>query len=173
MMFAEWEIKSRSRTCARSETPFNDGDTVWTLLFREKDGFHREDVSEAAWLQLKDTVEPFSFWRSTYQAPPPVPPEPIQKESVETLLRRLIQEDSPEHLNARYVLAAMLERKKILKPVDVRETGDERILIYEHAKSGEVFLIVDPRLRLDQIDTVQQQVSSLLNTGLAVQQPQQ
>jgi len=172
-MFGEWEIKSRSRACARSETPFNDGDTVWTLLFQEKDGFHREDVSEATWLQLKDTVEPFSFWRSTYQAPPPVPPEPIQKESVETLLRRLIQEDSPEHLNARYVLAAMLERKKILKPVDVREAGDERILIYEHAKSGEVFLIVDPRLRLDQIDTVQEQVSSLLGTGLAVHQPEQ
>jgi hypothetical protein len=173
MLFAEWEIKARSRVCSRSQTPFNDGDTIWTLLFREKAGFDREDVSEETWQQLKDTVQPFSFWRSTYQAPRPAPPEPIQKESVEALLRRLIQEDRSEHLSARYVLAAMLERKKILKPVDIRENNDEKILIYEHAKSGEVFLIVDPQLRLDQLDTVQEQVSSLLSAGLVVQQPEQ
>jgi hypothetical protein len=172
-MFAEWEIKARSRACSRSQTPFQDGDTIWTLLFREKNGFHREDVSEATWQQLKDTVQPFSFWRSTYQAPPPAPPDPIQRESVEALLRRLIQEDRPEHLNARYVLAAMLERKKTLKAVDVRETGEEKILIYEHAKNGEVFLIVDPQLRLDQLDSVQEQVAALLSSGLAVQQPEQ
>jgi hypothetical protein len=172
-MFAEWEIKARSRVCSRSQTPFSDGDTIWTLLFRERDGFHREDVSAATWQQLKNTVQPFSFWRSIYQAPQPAPPDPIQKESVEALLRRLIHEDRPENLNACYVLAAMLERKKILKSVDVRETGDEKILIYEHAKSGEVFLIVDPQLRLDQLDNVQEQVSALLSSGLAVQQPEQ
>ena len=172
-MFAEWEIKARSRVCSRSQTAFSDGDPIWTLLFRKRDGFHREDMSEATWRQLKDTVHPFSFWRSTYQAPQPAPPDPIQKESVEVLLRRLIHEDRPENLNACYVLAAMLERKKILKSIDVRETSDERILIYEHAKSGEVFLIVDPQLRLDQLDNVQKQVSALLSSGLAVQQPEQ
>jgi hypothetical protein len=89
------------------------------------------------------------------------------------LLRRLLDEDRPEYLNTRYVLAAMLERKKILKPVDVRETGSEKILVYEHAKSGEAFLIVDPGLRLDQLDAVQNEVAALLANGLASQQPEQ
>ena len=173
VMFAEWEIKARSQVCARTQTPFNDGDTIWTLLSRDRDGFHREDVSESAWLDLKDNVQPFSFWKSKYQGPPPARPEPMQKESVEALLRRMIQEDRPGHLNARYVLSAMLERKKILKHVDTRESASERILIYEHAKSGEVFLIVDPRLRLDQLDAVQNEVSGLLAEGLAVRQPEQ
>jgi hypothetical protein len=172
-MLAEWEIKARSHACARTEVPFNDGETIWTLLFRDKHGFRREDVSEAAWDQLKETVQPFSFWRSKYQAPPETPPEPMQKESVEALLRRLLDEDRPEYLNTRYVLAAMLERKKILKPVDVRETGPEKILVYEHVKSGEAFLIVDPGLRLDQLDAVQNEVASLLANGLAAQQPEQ
>ena len=52
----------------------------------------------------------------------------MPKESVEELLRRLVHEDLPEHLNARYVLAIMLERKKTLKQVDTRESAEERIL---------------------------------------------
>jgi hypothetical protein len=173
MMFAEWEIKARSHACAHTQIPFNDGDAIWTLLFRDKHGFHREDISETAWADLKESVQPFSFWKSKYQAPPSAPPEPMQKESVETLLRRLLDEDRPEYLNTRYVLAAMLERKKILKPVDVRETPSEKILVYEHAKSGEAFLIVDPALRLDQLDAVQDEVALLLANDLAAQQPEQ
>ena len=173
MMFAEWEIKARSHACAHTQIPFNDGDTIWTLLYRDKHGFRREDISDAARTQLKESAQPFSFWKSKYQAPPATPPEPMQKESVEALLRRLIEEDRPEYLNTRYVLAAMLERKKILKPVDVRETGSEKLLVYEHAKSGEAFLIVDPGLRLDQLDAVQDEVALLLANGLASQQPEQ
>ena len=147
MMLAEWEIKARSHACAHTQIPFNDGDTIWTLLYRDKQGFRREDVSDEAWNQLK--------------------------ESVEALLRRLLEEDRPEYLNTRYVLAAMLERKKILKPVDVRETDSEKILVYEHARSGEAFLIIDPGLRLDQLDAVQDEVALLLTNGLAAQQPEQ
>ena len=34
--------------------------------------------------------------------------------------------------------------------------------IYEHSKTGEVFVIPDPQLRLDQIEEVQMQVAELL-----------
>jgi hypothetical protein len=173
MMLAEWEIQARSHACAHTQIPFNDGDTIWTLLYRDKQGFRREDVSDEAWNQLKESAQPFSFWKSKYQAPPSAPPEPLQKESVEALLRRLLEEDRPEYLNTRYVLAAMLERKKILKQVDVRETDSEKILVYEHARSGEAFLIIDPGLRLDQLDRVQDEVAVLLANGLAAQQPEQ
>ena len=161
-MLSEWEIKTRARQCARTGEAFVDGATIFTLLFRDRKGFRREDVSQEAWLQIKDSVEPFSFWKSKFQSPPPPAPEPLPKESVEQLLRRLLEEDLPEHVNLRYVLAIMLERKKTLKHVDTRETAEEKILIYEHAKTGEVFIIVDPRLRLDQLDSVQEQVYSMM-----------
>jgi hypothetical protein len=161
-MLSEWEIKTRARQCARTQEAFVDGATIFTLLFRDRDGFKREDISEEAWLHIKDGVEPFSFWKSKYQSPPPPAPDPMPKESVEQLLRRLLEEDLPEHVNLRYVLAIMLERKKTLKHVDTRETADEKILIYEHAKTGEVFIILDPRLRLDQLDSVQEEVYLLM-----------
>ena len=37
--------------------------------------------------------------------------------------------------------------------------------IYEHTKTGEVFVIPDPQLRLDQIEQVQQEVAALLAPG--------
>jgi hypothetical protein len=161
-MLSEWEIKARSRHCARTQEMFEDGATIFTLLFRERAGFRREDISEKAWQLVKESVVPFSFWKSKFQAAPPPAPEAMPKESVEELLRRLVTEDLPEHLNARYVLAILLERKRTLKQVDVRETADDKILIYEHVKTGEAFIIQDPRLRLDQLDAVQEEIYSLL-----------
>jgi len=161
-MLSEWEIKARSRNCARTQEAFENGATIYTLLFRDRTGFRREDISEKAWQQIKESVAPFSFWKSRFQAAPPAPAEPMPKESVEGLLRRLINQDLPEHMNARYVLAILLERKKTLKQVGSRESAEEKVLIYEHVTTGEVFIIPDPRLRLDELDAVQQEIYSLL-----------
>ena len=162
-MLSEWEIKARGRQCARTLETFENGATIYTLLFRDRAGFKREDISETAWQQIKESVTPFSFWKSKFQTPPPAAPEAMPKESVEELLRRLVSEDLPEHMNARYVLAILLERKRTLKQVDIRETAEDKILIYEHVKTGEAFLIPDPRLRLDQLESVQQEIYSLLS----------
>jgi hypothetical protein len=134
----------------------------YTLLFREKDGFRREDLSEEAWKERNDNIQPFSFWKSKYQAPPPAEPEPMPQQSVEGLLRDLMAEDNPEHTNARYILAIMLERKKLLKQLETKETDSGPLLIYEHVKTGELFLIPDPQLRLDEVEQVQFEVAALL-----------
>jgi hypothetical protein len=57
----------------------------------------------------------------------------------------------------------MLERKRLLVERDVQHREDGKMIrVYEHRKTGEMFLIPDPRLRLDQLETVQQQVVTLL-----------
>ena len=167
-MLSDWEIKARAHRCSRTDEPFADGEPIYTLLFRDRTGFTREDISEAAWRQLKHATKPFSFWKSRYHAPPAKPPETVPRESAEGLLRRLLDEGNAGSTSARYVLAIMLERKRILRQVDVRESGDERILVYEHAKTGEVFLILDPRLNLASIEPVQQEVYRLLNATNSV-----
>jgi len=58
----------------------------------------------------------------------PKPTEPVPKESAEQLFRRLMASDSPP-ANACYVLAAMLERKRVLKQVKTEETPKGRALI--------------------------------------------
>ncbi len=161
-MANEWEIKSRGNRCSVTERQFADGEVFHTLLFREQDGFSREDLSEEAW-QARDTSKtPFSSWKSKYEVPPPPAPEALGKQTAEDLLRRFMEEPGDQHANVRYILALMLERKRLLKPIETKEEEGNRLLIYEHRASGEVFVIPDPRLRLDQIESVQMEVAALL-----------
>jgi hypothetical protein len=39
------------------------------------------------------------------------------------------------------------------------------VLIYEHAKSGDVFIVPEVRLRLDELEHVQEEVSQLLRNA--------
>ena len=161
----EWPIKHRADACARTQRPFQAGEQFYTLLFREGDGFRREDLSEEAWAQRNENIQPFSFWKSRYEPPPPAPVEPLAKENAEELLRRLLAENNPAHANACYVLAVMLERKRVLKPVKAEPTDGRPVLVYEHAKSGDVFIVPDARLRLDEIEHVQEEVAQLLRNA--------
>jgi hypothetical protein len=161
-MANEWEIKGRSEKCAVTERPFQEGEHFYTLLFRDKHGFHREDWCEEAWAQRAETVQPFSFWRSTFEPPPPPVPEALGRETAEDLLRRYMQDENAHLANARYILGVMLERKRILKQIENREEDGLRTLIYEHVKTGEVFVIPDPGLRLDQLADVQNEVAAQL-----------
>ena len=165
-MQAEWSIQSRADRCARTGHEFAGGENFYTLLFRDRHGFHREDISEEAWAQLRkndaEKTQPFSFWRSRYEPPPAVAPEPLAKQTAEDLLRRYMEENDASHANARYILALMLERKRLLKPVETQNSAEGRTLIYQHAKTGELFVIPDPQLRFDQIEAVQNEVAQLL-----------
>lgn len=162
-MAAEWSIQGRGHHCAATSREFVDGEFFYTLLYEERDGYRREDLSEEAYhARPADAPAPYSFWRAKYEAPP-VNPEPIAKQSAEDLLRKYMEEEGPEHGNARYILALMLERKRMLKEREVKtEANGSLTRIYEHSKTGEVFVIPDPGLRLDQLEEVQAQLAEVL-----------
>ena len=158
-MNQDWEIHKRSAACTLTQRPFDEGELFQTALYREDSGFRREDVCEEAWSTLPEKPQPFSVWRSKYEPPPPPPPEPLAKQDAESLLRRLITENTEGSKNARYILALMLERKRLLRPIP---SEDSDILVYEYSGTGETFLIPNPHLTMEQIPEVQREVSSLL-----------
>lgn len=169
-----WNIRSRSHECAVSGRPFTEGEFLYTAIYFDTatGGFIRRDVSSESWEEDSRQRPPFSFWRSQYE-PPVVEAEPeiAPKESAQSLLNRLIEEDDPKTENARYILALMLERKRILSPTDVKQTDQGRMLFYENKKTGEVFVIRDPQLRLDEIEHVQEEVAVLLGLGTQAPSP--
>ena len=162
----EWSIQHRSESCALTGRPFVAGETFYTLLFRDGAGYRRQDLSEEAWQQRNENVQPFSFWRARFEPPPPAPPEPLPKENAEELFRRLVSAGDHANANACYVLAAMLERKRILKQIQTEERDRGRVLIYEQPKTGDIFVVPDPQLRLDELADVQREVAGLMaNAG--------
>ncbi|MBV9126766.1 MAG: hypothetical protein JO117_01630 [Verrucomicrobia bacterium] len=168
-MLTDWHIQARANRCAVTGREFADGEIFFTLLDRDPatSAFARRDLCREAWQQLRAdpaAPQPFSYWRTKYTPPPPPAPEPLPKENAEHLLRRYLQ--SGQHPRACYILALMLERKRLLRPVHAPTAGNAaqtpRLLTYEHARTGEVLLIPDPELRLDQVEEVQREVAELL-----------
>ena len=162
-MTTDWTIQIRSPHCTATGIAFNEGEYFYTLLFNEKDGFRREDLCEDAFRTRGESPAPFSFWRSKFEPPQAAPPEAVSRQTAEDLLRNYMLESGAGHANARYILALMLERKRLMREVGVKRGEDGSLTrIYEHVKTGEVFVIPDPELRLDQVEQVQMQVAGLL-----------
>jgi len=88
----------------------------------------------------------------------------LGQENAEQLFRRLIASEKPP-ANTCYVLAAMLERKRLLKQIRSENAPNGRALIYEHGATGDVFIVPELQLRLDELENVQNEVAQLLRAA--------
>ncbi len=170
MALAEsWHVRSRSRECAATQRPFTDGETIVTTLYPdpESSGYLRRDYCLGAWNELPtDAEKPFSFWRTTFAAPTGnTSDDPMEKLSPEEILARLVEEDEDHTENTRYILAVMLERRKLLRETDSQRTPNGILRVYEHRKTGEVYLIRDPDIPLSEVEAVQNEVIILLENN--------
>lgn len=168
-LITEWNIQTRSHGCEACARSFADKESYHTLLVDEKTHFRRSDLCATCWQEKFADAQNrsgfISHWQGVNQAPPPVT-EPIQRETAETLLRKLIEQNDPQYIPAGFILAVMLERKRILKVKEQIVRDGQRVFVYEQPKTGDLFTITDPNLRLDQLEQVQKDVAALLEYGL-------
>ncbi len=171
----EWNIQSRAHQCQNCSTPFKDKHHYHTTLLEHPQGFVRHDLCERCWNERDKQLVPdskfISHWQGVYEAPAASAPDAIQKDTAESLLRKLVERREDRFAAASYILAVMLERKRVLKVKSQLREGSRRIFVYEHGPSGDIFTIADPDLQLAQLETVQREVSSLLEHGLPEANP--
>jgi len=167
----DWNIQSRAAACEACAQPFTDRQALHTLLFDEHvENLRRMDICEACWQSqfsegARERKGFISHWQSIYEAPAPAT-DAIHKDTAETLLRKLIEQNDPRYAPAGYILAVMLERKRVLKVKEEVVRDGKRVFVYEQPRTGDVFTIADPALRLDQLEEVQRDVAALLENGL-------
>ena len=123
----------------------------------------RLDFCEDCWKALAP-ADWISVWKGPYVPPETAPEDPLRKATPETLLRSLIEGEEPEnHIQAIYLLAVMLERKRILVERAMKTAPDGTLVhVYEHRRSGDILLVADPRLTDDEIPGVQAEIELLL-----------
>jgi hypothetical protein len=155
-----WSVRKCAKECARCEKEFEDKEFLFSRLSFDEGEYERGDFCAACW----DKGNPgLSSWKTMFVVPPPPQEEAVKKENAESLLRKLLAKENEEDLNAVFILAVMLERKKILVERDTKTLEDGRKLrIYEHKKTNESFMVVDPELKLDELEEVQDEVVVLL-----------
>ena len=159
---ASWEVKSRATHCHESETEFSEGEVICSRLVVTPEGWARQDFSKGAWNKEKQEESLF-YWQTKFRLPPPKKEEPFKEENAEEFLREFVEKNDPDAVNTVFILAVMLERKRILIEQGLQRDPDGKpVRIYEHKDSGETFFIVDPELALDQIADVQMDVAKTL-----------
>jgi hypothetical protein len=172
----DWNLQSRAHACQACEQPFADQAPYHTLLFDERSGYSRLDVCEGCWQAqysqgASDRKGFVSHWQGTYEVPPVAPADPIARATAESLLRKLVELNDPQYRAACFILAVMLERKRLLKVKDQQHREGLRIFIYEQPRTGDLFTIPDPNLQLNQLEAVQHDVAHLLEHGLRPPEP--
>lgn len=168
----DWQIQTRASECQGCGRRFSDRQPYHTLLWADADAgrYRRQDVCPECWetryrQEARTRPEVVSFWRGVYEAPPP-PREPIQRDAAESLLRQLCERGDPRYRSAVYILAVMMERKRLLRVKEQFWRDGCRIFVYEHTRTGDVFTVQDPALKLSELDEVQREVARLLEQGL-------
>jgi len=162
MLTQEWNIQARALHCAATGRAFAKGERIFSALYWREGQYQRVDLGAEAWQARNENIEPLSAWQTEFVPPPPPEAEALKKDDAESLLRRLSAENAPGTRNARYILALMLERKKVLRQIERQKQENLSVLVYEHIPSGEVWLIDDPGLKLGELTAVQDEVARLL-----------
>ena len=88
----DWNIQSRGHVCSECELEFVDHGACHTLLIDENREYRRVDLCDACWeanyAESANHRKGFiSHWQGTYEAPPENPPDIIERDTAETLLR--------------------------------------------------------------------------------------
>lgn len=166
-MSQDWDIKSRAEACGACQAPFTDRQVYFSRLVFGAEGYAREDYCAGCWNARSADGSRYSAWQGVFRSPPPPAEEPLRKETAETLLRKLMEDQDPARRNVIFILAVMLERKKLLIERDVQVQDGQFTRVYEHRQSGETFVVQDPRLQLNELESVQREVAELLGAPAA------
>ena len=165
----DWNIQKRSKGCVSCEKEFIPKEEIFCLLQFETDGVLRTDFCDVCWQEkVKDIEENksyISYWRSVYNiVEQDENKKSFEKDAVESLLRKWIEIDDIKYQKLCYLLAVMLERKKVLlekkSTLDNEQSKDH--VIYEKPKTGESFVLINPRLNMSEISLLQGELSSIL-----------
>jgi len=161
---AEWNIRACADQCAACQKKFADRETLMSRVRFTADGYVRDDYCAGCWPGREPGADAeTSAWSAVWHAPAPKAPEALKKETAESLLRELMETEDPSKRNVIFILAVMLERRRLLVEKEVQLQPDGvKIRVYEHKQTGESFVVPDPQLKLAEIESVQREVMELL-----------
>ena len=170
-LITEWNIQSRGHGCEVCGRTFADKESYHTLLVDEKPDFRRSDVCATCW-PAKFADAPiarrvsFPIGRA-FMRPRRRVTEAIQKDTAETLLRKLIEQNDPAPRPRRLHPRRHARTQTHLQGEGTDSSATASAFSFTNiprpATSSPSPI---PNLRLDQLEDVQRDVAALLEHGL-------
>jgi len=112
----EYDIVGLSGVCSSCGKAFAAGEEFIACLFADEDRYIRKDFCSECSRQQEDEIRSaFSHWRSKLPAKDDKNKKPrINTDVLIEFFEKTADDDAPEKINFRFVLALMLMRKKVL-----------------------------------------------------------
>lgn len=136
----DWRIHRREARCSRCERAFEEGESIFSLLFFEADRLRREDQCPPCFEAPGQGGLPTDalFWRTRHLADRKAR-FAVDFEAIEELFLRLEGRCEGNLQELRYLLSLLLLRKKRLKLVGVRRSAGGETLCVRRPRRQEEF----------------------------------
>lgn len=168
-----WKIAGMDGRCQRCKTGFPHGGTFFSYLDWEMGGevpvFLRHDICADCWpLTLRELPDfpPPIYWHA-HRKKGDKNKQLVDLEAMKGLFFRLLEDDREEIAGLRYVIALMLQRKKLLKPVR-RFDGARGDLCFKDPRDEEgkkILRLAVPDLDEKALELLRDQLGEILGTS--------
>lgn len=157
----DYEIQRCSRRCAATDRELKDGEVCYSVLTAEGSAVVRRDYSREAWQGPPENA--LGWWQTTIVDPNAGRLQWAPGDVMLNYFERLL--DDPVAADARYVLALLLVRRRILR-VEGNETNEagQGVLHLSCSKSEQEYRVAEVMPTPDRVAEIQQQLADLLQT---------
>ena len=133
-MLGEYKVSRCTRQCHHLKRPLREGEWYYSVVLESGDDFLRQDFSAESWKEPPEGAVgwwkcrmPTSDQKKMFLAP---------TEVLTDLLRQMGSQ--PERAKSRYLLALMLMRKRVVRPVETEEAQGDLLRVEVLATGGEI-----------------------------------
>jgi hypothetical protein len=157
----DYEIKRCSRRCAATDRELKSGETCYSVLTAEGGSVVRRDYSAEAWKGAGEDA--IGWWKSTVVDPHAGRPHWAPNDVMLSYFERLLEDPTTE--DARYVLALLLVRRRVLR-VEAHEkdpAGRDTLVLYCGRNELE-YRVAEVLPSPERAAAIQQQLAELLQT---------
>jgi hypothetical protein len=158
----DYEIQRCSRRCSATDRELKDGETCYSVLTAEAGQVVRRDYSAEAWPGPPEGA--IGWWKSTVVDPHAGRPHWAPNDVMLSYFERLLEDPTAE--DARYVLALLLVRRRVLR-VEGHEqdsAGKDTIVLY-CARNESQYRVAEVLPSAQRAAAIQQQLADLLQTS--------
>jgi hypothetical protein len=157
----DYEIQRCTRRCAATDRELKDGETCYSVLLADGAAVVRRDYSPEAWQGPPDDA--IGWWKTTIVDPHAGRLYWAPNDVMLNYFERLV--DDPAAADARYVLALLLVRRRVLRVEGhERDASGKESLVLHCGRNDAEYRVPEVMPSPERAATIQQQLAELLQT---------
>ncbi|MBN2712711.1 MAG: hypothetical protein JXR97_09835 [Planctomycetes bacterium] len=159
-MSADWQVSKSTCVCSATQKQIEVGETYYSALIEENEGFSRKDYSVEAWNDI-DKSDFFSFWKTKVKAEDEKKKLVIDVEAFYTFFANLMEKQNESKILFSYLVTLILVRKRILRLDEIEKGPDGDALMVYDRRADKTFRVDCPEVSDEQLEEAQKSLNEI------------